>query len=121
MGAFGRPPAFESVECLQAKIDEYFDSTETPTMSGMAVHLGVDRRTIVNYSAKEHFFPTIKAARARVEAFLEERLYQQNVAGVIFNLKNNFGWTDKTQQEISGPEGGAVKNDFTVKFVNVKD
>ena len=46
----------------------------------------------------------IKKAKAKVEEQLEESLYRLgNNSGVIFNLKNNYGWkdnvevTDKTQ------------------------
>tara|TARA_R110002126_G_scaffold271407_1_gene415297 strand:- start:479 stop:841 length:363 start_codon:yes stop_codon:yes gene_type:complete len=101
--AGGRPSAFDTVEALELAIDNYFDvdayvgEEYLPTMSGLAISIGVDRRTIVNYSNKEQFFPTIKAARAKVEAFLEQRLYGNTVTGVIFNLKNNFGWTDKQE------------------------
>ena len=35
-----------------------------------------------------------------VEAFTEEMLITgKNTAGVIFSLKNNFGWKDKTEVE----------------------
>lgn len=89
---------YSDVELLQKKIDEYFESTEIPTMSGLALALDMDRRSLLNYSKDERFFPTIKKARDRVEAFVEERLMSGNAtAGVIFNLKNNFGWIDKQE------------------------
>lgn len=113
----GRPLAFKSVEELEAKIQEYFDNEDLPTMSGLGVHLGVDRKTIVNYSRKEEYFHTIKKARAVVESFLEKQLYGNQVTGVIFNLKNNFGWNDKQQQEITGVNGGAIQTQHTVTFV----
>ena len=31
-----------------------------------------------------------------------------NVAGCIFDLKNNFGYKDKQETEISGPGGGPI-------------
>ena len=31
-----------------------------------------------------------------------------NVAGCIFDLKNNFGYKDKVETEISGPGGGPI-------------
>jgi len=35
---------------------------------------------------------------------LEQKLYGNAVTGVIFNLKNNFGWQDKTEQEVTTKE-----------------
>lgn len=110
--------AFETVEELDMAVEAYFaaggDAWMTspegvpifaPTMSGLAVHLGVDRRTITNYANKDEYFPTIKKARARVEAALERRLYGNNVTGVIFNLKNNFDWCDKNEIAHTSPDG----------------
>lgn len=110
----GRKLEFETLEQLQAAVDSYFDEggpawitmgddqMYAPTMSGLALHLGVDRKTVTNYGNRDEFFPAIKKARARVEEALEQRLYGQSVTGVIFNLKNNFGWKDKQELEHSG-------------------
>ena len=117
----GRPLKFKSVHLLEEKINEYFDSCFAPmynddgtpvidpangsqimrrikpwTLGGLACYLGVDRKTLYNYSKNDKFFPTIKNARAKVEAYVEEQLFTPKIAaGVIFNLKNNFGWQDK--------------------------
>jgi len=123
----GRPPLYETPEQMQEIIEEYFQSVtyqhpETgmvvsrPTMSGLAYALGMDRRSLVNYSHKEEFFPTIKRARDKVEASLEDNLYNNSVTGTIFNLKNNFGWVDKTEQERYGKDGQPEK--WQVEFVN---
>ena len=122
----GKPLAFETVEDLQKAVDNYFskgsveDEVEygeawvdmgdsgyvfMPTMSGLALALNVDRKTITNYANKEDYFPTIKKARNIVEQTLERRLYLNNPAGTIFNLKNNFGWADKTDLNIESPNG----------------
>jgi len=117
----GRPLAFKSVEELQEKIDEYFDmcdnriqhvydkksgsvieiiNPEPYTMAGLAYACGVDRDTIRNYSKKEEYFGTIKRAREKVQTDVERRLMETQPTGAIFNLKNNFGYVDKTESDM---------------------
>jgi len=108
----GQPLAFKTAKELEDKVEEFFTSddaylinfkdgeeerTFAPTISGLALYLNVDRRTLVNYSNKEEYFPTIRKARARIEAHLEKKLFGNNVTGLIFNLKNNFDWKDKSE------------------------
>lgn len=112
----GRPLKFKSVEELQEKIDKYFadcDEQEKPyTVSGLAVALDTNRTTLINYEEKSEFFNTIKKAKAKIEAYNEEMLYNKNIptTGVIFNLKNNYGWKDK--QEIEAE----VNSDMTINI-----
>jgi hypothetical protein len=72
------------------------------TISGLAEWLGTTRRTLLDY---EQRFPeseithTIKAAKAKCERYAEEQLFfGGNATGVIFNLKNNYSWVDRTEQ-----------------------
>jgi hypothetical protein len=116
----GRPPIWETPDQLQAGIDLYFEVEAKvlvgyedgepiyalqPTMSGLALSLGVDRKTITNYANKDEFFPAIKKARNMVENALERHLYGKNVTGAIFNLKNNFGWVDKREVDNKSSDG----------------
>ena len=106
--AVGRPRKFNSQEELEEKIMEYWQRCEqlnkSYTLSGLALWIGVDRKTLYNYSEKDDFFPTIKKARDIVEASMEERALtgENNVTFSIFALKNNFGWKDKQEIEHSG-------------------
>ena len=109
MGEVGRPRAFKSVEEVEEKINAYFnycEEKEKPyTMSGLAYYLGIDRKTLLNYSKNEEYFHTIKKARDKVQMQLEECLYRLgNNSGVIFNLKNNFDWKDKIEHSSSEVE-----------------
>lgn len=109
MGEVGRPKAFKSVEEVEEKINAYFnycEEKEKPyTMSGLAYYLGIDRKTLLNYSKNEEYFHTIKKARDKVQMQLEECLYRLgNNSGVIFNLKNNFDWKDKIEHSSSEVE-----------------
>lgn len=118
-----RPKLYSSVGDMQKIIDEYFimcDEKEKPyTMSGLAYALDMDRRSLLNYSKDEQFFPTIKKAREKVEQQLEENalMGKANSTFTIFNLKNNYGWRDqvevKNDNELSKLDEllGAIKND----------
>lgn len=98
---------YKTVEELQKGIDKYFqecDEKEKPyTISGLAFSLDIDRRTLTNYSNKESFFPLIKKAKQKVEQQLEENalMGKSNATFTIFNLKNNYGWQDKTEVQVN--------------------
>jgi hypothetical protein len=84
----------------------------TPTVTGLAVFLGTSRQTLLEYEGEvegreksTEFADTIKAAKDLIELHWEQMLIGSNVTGVIFNLKNNYHWTDKSEQEITNPDG----------------
>jgi hypothetical protein len=100
----GRPLKFASPEELQQKIDQYFLHCDTVkkayTVSGLAVWLDSSREVLLNYGIREKFTDTIKKAKMRIEAYAEENLFKPGVAtGMIFNLTNNWGWTNKMVTE----------------------
>lgn len=125
----GRPPKFKSKEEMQEKIDNYFeeckgtilknedgsifrDKNGMPvvvgvrplTMSGLANALGFSsRQSLLNYEGKKEFMDTIMRARARVEQYTEECLFDKNSAnGAKFSLANNFeGWKEKQELEVT--------------------
>jgi len=97
----GRPRMFKSVEELQQKIDAYFVrcklEDEVPCVTGLALALGCDRKTLLKYSKRPEFVPTIKRARLRCESEIEQRLVgnKLNPSSGIFNLKANYGWIEE--------------------------
>jgi len=40
-------------------------------MSGLAIALGIDRRTLLDYAHRDEYLPTVKAARNKVEQDVE--------------------------------------------------
>lgn len=131
----GRPMKYQTVEELELAIDGYFQkcdqvkskvttkagkeievSNPDPyTLEGLAVHLGIDRRTLFNYSNKSEFFPAIKIARDKCQADLVRRALKGEVrdAPAIFLLKNNYGYTDKLEHGFDHDKGKfKVKVDF---------
>lgn len=121
----GRPPKYKTKEEIQEKIDAYFKSCkgtvryaddgdvlvdkfgrpvifdERPlTITGLALALGFNsRQTLLNYQGKKEFMDTIMRAKAQVEQYAEERLFDKDGAnGAKFSLANNFeGWKEKQQ------------------------
>ena len=98
----GRPLKYKTAEELQTKIDDYFKQCDTNnepyTVTGLGLALDMSRQDLINYGNKEEFFDTIKKAKARVENYLEKRLIKDSsTTGIIFNLKNNYGWKDKQE------------------------
>ena len=127
---------YKSKEEIQEKIDAYFkecegrvltDAEDNPlvdkygyvirvdtrplTITGLALALGfTSRQALLNYQAKAEFVDTITRAKARVEQYAEERLYDKDGAnGAKFNLANNFeGWKERQQIDAD------VKQEFTI-------
>ena len=121
----GCPPMYKTPEEMQAVIDKYFEDCEGEyirdeegnietdkhghpvktkarplTITGLALALGfTTRQALLNYEGKEEFVDTIKRAKAKVEQYAEERLFDKDgVNGAKFNLSNNFkGWSEKQQ------------------------
>lgn len=133
----GRPRKYKTPEEMQKAIDEYFDYCDNRvkqvyspkaeavieviepapyTMSGLARRLGMNRTGLIEYRDRDEFSDTIKAARERVHEDVEQRLMERNATGAIFNLKNNFDWKDKTEQDITS--GGERIEPIRVEIIH---
>ncbi len=71
-----------------------------PTISGLCLKLGIDRRTWQNYADPEQnpkLAEICADVRLRIEAYLEEQLLTRvkSLQGIIFNLQNNYGWRER--------------------------
>ena len=127
MAKVGAPPRYKTVKEIQEAIDKYFEECKgkilkdengepyldkygSPiiydrkplTITGLALALGfTSRQALLNYQAKAEFVDTITRAKAVVERYAEERLYDKDGAnGAKFSLANNFeGWREKQQIE----------------------
>lgn len=138
----GRPLKFRSAKALQMKIDEYFDSCDNNTapvmtktgaivdmpspkpytITGLALALDTSRQTLLNYAEREEYFDTIRKAKLRIENYVEESLWTPKItSGVIFNLKNNFGWVDKQNVEHSGETTQNVNNNMDLSHLTVEE
>lgn len=112
MEKVGRPLKFKNVEELQDAIEAYFISCEDPekpgtynrpiTITGLANALDTSRETLLEYEERPEYVDTIKRAKGKIHQYVEEYLFTgKNQTGAIFNLKNNYGWKDRTEQDIT--------------------
>lgn len=126
----GMTPMYTSVEEIESKIEQYFEDCKgypltdnegnqifnkfglpvfidvhPPTVTGLALALGfTSRQALLNYQAKLEFVDTITRAKARVEQYAEERLFDRDGSnGAQFSLRNNFkGWDADKKNDNSG-------------------
>ena len=115
----GRPLKFKTPQELDNAITAYFDKCEQLnkplTYAGLALALDMDYQTLYNYEKRDQFFDTIKKARDRVRAYVEEQMFIRGNAGVIFYAKN-YGYTDKQEVAVEHSNFGDVLNKFIDKL-----
>lgn len=116
---------YNTPEDMARKVDEYFDTCfkpvldketgeyrmkeiKPPTYSGVARYLGFSsRQQFLNYKNDDArgFDEVIADAKMRIEDYLEGKLvYSKAPTGIMFSLKNNAEWEDKTKRELSSDE-----------------
>lgn len=116
----GRPLKYKTPEEMETIINKYFEdcdnhhlktydedgnevykhSPKPYTITGLAYALELSRQDLLNYQGKKEYHDTIKRAKQKCEIYAEEQLFRQgNTTGVIFNLKNNYGYKDKQEVE----------------------
>lgn len=122
----GRPPKYKKKEEIEGLIEKYFEDckgevlrdsngdpvlnkfgqpiiigAKPPTVTGLAIALGfTSRMALLKYQAKPEFVDTITRAKARVEQYAEERLFDRDGSnGAQFSLRNNFkGWNGENEK-----------------------
>lgn len=116
MGPPGSYPKYRTAKALEDAVNLYFETkTEAGkpfTMAGLALSLGFSSaRTLRTYEERgEAYADIIEVARTRVEEWKNELLLEGGRAtnGVIFDLKNNHGWSDRIEQKTTVEAGGTL-------------
>ena len=80
-----------------------------PSISALCLKLGISRQTWSEYSDPKknpEFAEVCEMARLVIEVYLEEHLLtrRKGVQGIIFNLKNNFGWSENADSSVNEDE-----------------
>lgn len=85
-----------------------------PTTAGLCRHLGISHQTWAEYSDKEkhpEFADSTTRARERLREYNELELLTRpgkDVRGIIFNLQNNFGYSEKREVDLAPTAAQAV-------------
>lgn len=92
----------------EAKREEYI---EPPSVQALCLFLKIDESTWSLWCDEEkypEFFETTTRARGRMKAWLvAQSMTRKDVKGIIFNLQNNYGYSEKKQVEL-GPNAARV-------------
>lgn len=90
------------------------------TITGLAVFLGTSRETLIDYQGRKEFSDTIKEAKDKCENFVELSLLDKNPTGAIFNLKNNYGWKDKTEVDNNISGGVSISAEQSEQLIRAR-
>ena len=121
----GRRLSISTPEEFEEKSSDFFEycleHDKPATSSGLAYALGFSsRQSLYDYKKRDGFKEVVERAILFIESGYEMQMAMgRGDGGIVFALKN-FGWTDKTQQEISGPDGGAQEHKWQVEFINAE-
>jgi len=99
------------------KLNEYFNmkakDKKPPTLSGIALHLGINIDTLADWRANRSanegnprpavIVEMLRTAKLMCEEWVASNMLTGDAHPVasIFTLKNNFGWKDKTEQDVT--------------------
>lgn len=116
----GRPKKFNDPDVMWERILKYFKDCDSATktiinekgqtkiiykpytITGLCLALDIESTTtLTDYENDPMFSRAVKMAKKIVENWVEEKSLTGdiNATTAIFNLKNNFGWKDKTEVE----------------------
>lgn len=119
----GRPSIY-SEELLEKAVsylvryEEYGD--EIPSNVGLAIHLGISQR-ILNYWAndedKKDFLHILDCIQSKQQQVLINKGLSNDFNSNICKLVlGKHGFSDKQETELSGPDGGAIQNKWSVEI-----
>lgn len=99
----GRKRLIESPDEMQERAEQYFRECEqngkSPNIAGLTLYLGFSHRQQINeyYNNFPEYKKVIDFIRTYIESIQLEKLENKEyaTAGIIFNLKCNFGYNDK--------------------------
>lgn len=119
----GPKHVFQDFAEFEAKVAAYFEEVGEgkPTIAGISYYLGFADKESFSSQAKRgpDWAHTVARARLRIESWLEGKLSDKNYAtgGLIMALKNNYGWTDRSEHALTGLGGGPIETINRIELV----
>jgi len=107
----GRPPVFESPDALRSSFADWKEefkeggryAGEIPDVEGFCDYVDAYRDLLSEYAGKPEFSDTIKKIKNWIY-YKKKQLAMQNKMNptiFIFDAKNNAGYVDKTEQDMT--------------------
>jgi len=98
---------FSTPQQLEIRVASYFehqDREKQPyTITGLALYLDISRTTLLKYAGRSAYGKIVRRGKMKCEEYAEKQLFlAKNPVGIIFNLKNNYGWRDATEVKHTG-------------------
>jgi hypothetical protein len=115
-------------KALVSKAAAYLEEYELlgdaiPSIAGLSVHLKIARSTLHAWSkeeGKEAFSDILEAILSKQEQVLINKGLNNEFNSAIVKLAlGKHGYSEKTEQEISGPGGGPVQTATSINFIPV--
>lgn len=121
----GRKRKIESPEEMRERAYQYFSECEqkdkSPNYAGLALFLGLSSKTQINeyYNNFPEFREVIDELKSYIESIYLDKLESKDyaTAGIIFNLKCNFGYNDKQQEESEKINNMASALSFAIDII----
>ena len=121
----GRPSSYN--EEVQRLADEYVDGgwielgDAVPSTVGLADFLDVAKQTLYNW---RDTYPEFLATFSKIETKQHRSLITRGLTGdynaaIVKLMLANHGYSEKTQTELSGPDGKAIETDNTFRITFV--
>ena len=137
IGNYASAKKWKTPEELAEAIEQYFigcdankvhetkegDAIYEPyTIEGLCEVLDCDRDTLLNYQKKEGYEPyfgTIKRAKNKIQKqkLVNGYVGLSNSTLTIFDLKNNHGYKDKTETDVTSKGNELKSTPSVIKFV----
>jgi hypothetical protein len=124
--AGGRPSKYNEETCDKAKwyLENYSDCGDMiPSAVGLAVYLGIGKRTIYDWSNQEdkkefsHILDKIQAAQEKI--LVSRGLAGDFNAAITKLVLGKHGYHDKVEQDVTSG-GKEIKNNFIIQPVTTK-
>lgn len=82
-----------------------------PSVGGLCAYLGIHRSTWAQWCDQKEYSAITTEASEKMQLWLEEQLLTRSgkdVRGIVFNLQNNYGYSEKKHLELGERAGRAV-------------